>query len=77
MTDTLDVTVSVTEQQAISFLKSRGYDVFEKVPDDWAKVGDDALGAWWVKLRNWQTNVVHSSQIQRDQISREIERREL
>lgn len=65
----------MTEAEAISFLKSRGYDVFERVPVDWSTVSDGELAEWLIKLRNWQTDVIHSAVNAREKIELEIKYR--
>ena len=75
MADKSEITVSVTDDQLISALKARGYDVFQRIPSDWSKVSDCELGAWTLKLRNWATDAAHTSIHQRNLIHAEIERR--
>lgn len=77
MSRTSEITVEVSDEAMIDALKKRGYDVFQQVPQDWSAVGDNALGAWWIKLRNWSTDVAHRASHEREKISAEIERRNL
>jgi hypothetical protein len=77
MPEETQITVSVTDEQLISALKARSYDVFQCIPEYWSKISDDELGAWSTKLRNWSTDAAHTSIHQRNLIIAEIEGRRL
>ena len=66
--------ISLTEQQAVAFLKSKGYDVFEKVPS-WEGLTDEGLLCWSVKLNAWATDISHAQKTHYRSLLCEIEKR--
>ncbi|MFV1535243.1 hypothetical protein VWX96_17080 [Phaeobacter sp. A90a-4f] len=61
---------------AISFLKSKGFDVFEAVPP-LAEMDDATLRMWRTKINAWGTDIHHRQTALVQQICDEIDRRDV